>query len=51
MITVLECLENAEYNLSKEYGQEIGLTQLRNAIKALHDGNGIDDDIDEEMSE
>ena len=50
MITVLECLENAEYNLSNNYSNKYmidsGLSQLRAAIKALRSGKNIVEEIE-----
>jgi len=51
MASVMEALENAEYNLTSGFGTKIALSQLRNAIALLQKGYSIDDDIEEIVSE
>ena len=52
-ITILEVLENAEYNLNDGSMPQIQVPmakeQLSNAIKALNNGYNIDDDYNEDM--
>ena len=50
-LTILEVLECAEYNLSNQkipMQKDMGLRQLRNAIKLLSDGKTPKDDFNEE---
>ena len=48
MVTILEALQNAEYNLSKSLGftKTIGLEQLNNAIILLEKGYDIYDKVE-----
>ena len=46
-LTVLEVLENAEYNIStaQDFQVAVGLSQLRNAIKQLNENGDADCDF------
>ena len=50
-LTILEVLENAEYNLkesSLDFQKKLGLKQLSNAIILLNKGKDLEDDFKEE---
>lgn len=51
-ITILEVLENADYNLQNQQLDihvDIAKEQLHNALTALNNGYSLDDDYDEKM--
>ena len=53
-ISILEALENAEYNLCQgktEINKVIGIDQLHNAVTLLLKGYGLDDDIEAVFAE
>jgi len=49
-VTILEVLENAEYNLVKNaslpFAKKLGISQLHNAIVLLEKGYSIEDTFD-----
>lgn len=50
-MTILEVLQNAQYNLSENgtFGIEIAKNQLNNAVGLLEEGYELEDDFDESM--
>ena len=47
MATILEALENADYNLRRPVTAELGRVQLHNAVLLLTKGYGLYADIDD----
>jgi len=50
-VSVLECLQNAEFNLDNMAGvipgvREIAIQQLHNGVTLLEKGYGVDDEVD-----
>lgn len=50
MLTIMEVLQNANYNLQNNgpIGLAIGKEQLKNAVEALENGKTLDDEFEEE---
>lgn len=45
-VTILETLENAEYNFQQNFAIGIALSQLHNAIVLLDKGYDIEDEVE-----